>query len=250
MYYCCALTYVGIREHNEDAILVDKSVLTQGVIEKKCNPPFLVAVADGVSGERTGDLASSMCLEAMKHVNLAEGTNLSDVINSIHEQLTEYSSVHPESTNMQTTLCGFGITKDHVVHTFNVGDSRLYRYSHGILRQLSRDQSVVQTMFEKGMITRSEQKTCVFRNVIFPVLGNLMASPQLDVELFQEGMDYGDLFLLCTDGLSDYVEASDIEEILSYPKPLARRLRLLVEKALEGGSVDNISVILLSRIAE
>ena len=145
--------------------------------------------------------------------------------------------------NMQATLCGIAIDEQNNILTFNVGDSRLYRYRGGRIRQLSRDQSLVQLLIDEGAISHEERNTYVHRNIIFPVFGNVKSAPKVDTVSIEGGMEYGDLLLLCTDGLSDYVSVLYIEEILELPKSLKTRLHLLVNKALENGSKDNITVI-------
>ena len=74
-------------------------------------------------------------------------------------------------------------------------------------------------------------------------MGNLNTEPQIDVELLEGGIEYGDVLLLCTDGLSDFLSQLDIEEILELPKSLPRRLELLVQKALEKNCTDNITIV-------
>ena len=81
------------------------------------------------------------------------------------------------------------------------------------------------------------------KNIIFPVLGNISTKPRIDVEPLTDGMQYGDILILCTDGLSDYVSSIEIEEILDLPKSLPQRLSMLTEKAVKNGGNDNISVI-------
>ncbi|MBE6851199.1 MAG: serine/threonine-protein phosphatase [Ruminococcus sp.] len=250
MYYCCAITDKGIRPNNEDALLIHKTVLTDGFTECLVSAPFLAAVADGVSGEQCGELASSMCLELLKDVQYSSKMDLRDKLLEIHEKLTKYSAQSEETANMQTTLCGIAVDEYEGLHTINVGDSRLYRYRSGCLSQLSRDQSLVQLLFEEGTITKEEKQNHKHRNIIFPVLGNLSSTPDFDIRSTDECVQYGDLLLLCSDGLSDYVSSNEMEEILALPKPLIRRLRLLTDLALENGSQDNITIIALMRMAE
>lgn len=250
MYYCCAITDQGIRPNNEDALLIHKTLLTEGSTECLVSAPFLAAVADGVSGEQCGELASSMCLEMLRNVGFSGKLDLKAELLAIHERLTAYSTQSEDTANMQTTLCGIGIDEHEVLHTINVGDSRLYRYRSGCLSQLSRDQSLVQLLFEEGSITKEEKQSHKHRNIIFPVLGNLSSTPDFDIRNTEECVQYGDLLLLCSDGLSDYVSTNEMEEILAMPKSLMRRLQLLTELALENGSQDNITIISLMRMAK
>jgi protein phosphatase len=243
MYYCCGVTEKGFMPHNEDALLINGSVIDSGSSEQTLEQPFLAAVSDGVSGERSGELASKMCLELLRDKGFADSTDLKEKLLSVHRGLAEYSESDPETHNMQATLCGIAVDSDKRIFTFNVGDSRLYRYRGGRIKQISRDQSLVQLLIDEGAISTEERRTHVHRNIIFPVLGNVKTEPQIDIIELAGGMEYGDLLLLCTDGLSDYVSVLDMEEILERPKSLKSRLHLLVNKALENGSKDNITVI-------
>lgn len=243
MYYCCGVTEKGVMPHNEDALLIKDSVIDEGFSEQRLSEPFIAAVSDGVSGERSGELASKMCLELLRDMEQDGNTDLDPALMDIHRRLAEYSREDPEMHNMQATLCGIAVSGDGCIRTFNVGDSRLYRYRGGRIRQISRDQSLIQLLIDEGAITREERKTHVHRNIIFPVLGNQNSAPKIDSFVLEGGMEYGDILLLCTDGLSDYVSVLDMEEILEQPKALKTRLELLVSKALENGSRDNISVI-------
>lgn len=247
MFYCCAITDTGIRDHNEDAYMIGEGVYLEGVSEFTLKAPFAAAVADGVSGEHCGELASSMCLQKLSEQDFSSETNLEYVLKQIHEQLVSVSTQQTETYNMQTTLCGFFIDENEMLHTFNVGDSRLYRFRCGRLVQLSRDQSLVQMLYEEGSITKEEQRHHKQRNIIFPVLGNCRNTPEFDIRYLKETLEFGDILLLCSDGLSDYVSNAEMEEILSQPKPLVRRLRLLTEEALKNGGSDNITVIAATR---
>lgn len=247
MFYCCAITDKGIRDNNEDAYIIGQCVQTEGAAEFTLKPPFLAAVADGVSGEQCGELASSFCLNQLSEINYSEKTDLHDTLMQIHESMTQYSIQQAETFNMQTTLCGIGLDENERLCTFNVGDSRLYRYRAGRLVQLSRDQSLVQMLYEEGTITMEEKRHHRQRNIIFPVLGNCSSKPVLDIHTRNDTIAYGDIFLLCSDGLSDYASTSEMEEILALPKPLIRRLRLLADCALQNNGSDNITIVAITR---
>jgi len=248
MFYCCGITEQGKPAHNEDALLIHRNVLTSGMWEQKISSPFIAAVSDGVSGERSGEVASAMCLGLVSEINYNSRMNLRQRLMEIHRNLAEYSNQDPENHNMQATLCGIAADNRNNIISFNVGDSRLYRFRRGRAEQLSRDQSLVQMLYDEGSITLEQKRTHVHRNVIFPVFGNVSTPPQIDITPVEGGMDYGDVLFLCTDGLSDYVTPLDMEEIMELPKSLPERLRLLVDKALEAGSKDNITAIAISVI--
>lgn len=243
MYYCCGITEKGIMPHNEDALLIAKNVIDSGSTEQKLEAPFIAAVSDGVSGELSGELASKMCLELVRDIKYSRKVRLKQRLMDVHRQLAKFGSEHRETLNMQATLCGIAVDENKHIHTINVGDSRLYRFRGGRLKQISRDQSLVQLLFEEGTITQEERRTHIHRNIIFPVLGNLTSKPKIDIDFLEDGIEYGDIMLLCTDGLSDYISPLDIEEILQLPKSLPKRLDMLVKKALENNCNDNITIV-------
>jgi len=243
MYYCCGITEKGNMPHNEDAMLIGKVVSDEGSVQQNLSGSFIAAVSDGVSGELSGELASKMCLEMLRDVKYSRKVDLKHKITEIHRQLGAYGCTNLDTINMQATLCAIAVDESGEITSVNVGDSRLYRFRGGHLRQISRDQSLVQMLFEEGTITREELRTHSHRHIIFPVLGNVSADPEIDIELLDGGMQYGDILLLCTDGLSDYLSPIDIEEILDLPKSLSKRLEMLVEKALGKDCKDNITII-------
>ena len=141
------------------------------------------------------------------------------------------------------SLCGFAVDENQNMYCINVGDSRLYRFRSSGLEQLSRDQSLVQMLYDQGKITYEEKRKHVHRNIIMPVLGNMTAKPTIDVITLDEEIEYGDVYLICSDGLSDYIVKSEIEEILSMPMSMPRRLEELVKRSLSKGCRDNISIV-------
>jgi len=241
MFYCCGITDKGIMPHNEDALLIGGKVRTEGNIEVKLHVPFIAAVSDGVSGELSGELASEMGLDFISKISYNSHTDLHTELYAIHNKIADYSAAKPELRNMQATLCGIAFDEKGRILSFNVGDSRLYRYRGGRLTQLTKDQSFVQMLYDEGSITLEERRTHIHRNIIFPAFGNLSAEPKIDI-INIEPMQYGDVFIICTDGLTDYVSNLDIEEIMALPKGLPKRLELLRDKALAKGGEDNITV--------
>lgn len=243
MFYCCGITDKGIMPHNEDALLIGESVLTEGSVCQDIHEPFIAAVADGVSGEPGGEIASSMSLEFIRDMHYSGIIRLDIRLHEIHRQLAEYSRNSSENRNMQATLCGIAVDEAGGILSFNVGDSRLYRFRQGRISQLSRDQSLVQLLYEEGAITTQQRRTHVHRNIIFPAFGNINTVPKIDIVPIEGGMGHGDVLLLCTDGISDYLSTLDIEEIMELPKSLPRRLELLKETALARGGKDNLTAI-------
>lgn len=245
MYYCCGITDKGIMDHNEDAYMIAGKVMTDGNIDSMIKPPFIAAVSDGVSGESYGEIASRKCLEFLGTVNFNSNTDIRSEIMRVHYNLYDYGIQDNKTKNMQATLCAIAIDEWDNLYTINVGDSRMYRYRHGEIKQISRDQSLVQLLYEEGTITAAQKKTHVHKNIIFPVMGNTSAEPKPDIQNLNEIMKYGDVILLCSDGLSDYVTRSEMEDILELPAKLPKRLQKLVKLAIDNGSQDNITIIAL-----
>ena len=242
MYYCCGITDKGIMPHNEDALLIGGEVIDSGTSEQNVSAPFIAAVSDGVSGEVSGELASKMCLEMIRDLHYSSRTKLNEELLSVHQRLAGFSSENPALRNMQATLCGIAVDEFGGVLTFNVGDSRLYRFRGGRMTQISRDQSLVQLLYEEGTITMAQRRTHVHRNIIFPAFGNVTSSPKIDIAPLEGGFDCGDVLLMCSDGLSDYVSPLDMEEIMELPRSLSERLEMLVKKALGNGGSDNVTI--------
>ena len=243
MFYCCAVTEQGRKVRNEDAVLIDNKLLTCGTMETEVDKPFIAAVCDGVSGEKSGDIASNMCLKALAKQEYSSQMNLTNELNRIHKILQRYGSFHKNSNNMQTTICGFAVDENMRMSCINVGDSRLYRFRDSKLKQLTKDQSLVEMLYEQGKIGYEEKRNHIHRNIIMPVLGNTTAQPNIDVNVIREPLEHGDVFLICSDGLSDYIVKSEIEEVLSMPMSMMKRLEEMVKRSLNKGCRDNISVI-------
>lgn len=243
MYYCYGITEKGIMPHNEDALLIGRRVFDSGFSEQVLEAPFIAAVADGVSNADAGEIASRLSLEKVKNVAMGNEDALRESLLEFHREIAEYTRKKSESSDMQATLCGISVDCNENILSFNVGDSRLYLFRNGTLCQISKDQSFVQMLYDEGNITKEEKKTHARRNIIFPVFGNTRFEPTVDIVPIENGIGYGDIVLICTDGLSDYVSLLDMQEILELPKSLQKRLEMLVKKSLENGCKDNISVV-------
>ena len=246
MYYCCGISNVGnTRSHNEDAFLINKIVMSHAQMESNLSEPFIVGVADGVAGEKSGEIASKLCLELLSNIKFSKTTNIKRKIMTIHENLRAYGMTHDNSINMQTTLCALAVDEENVAYSINIGDSRMYTFSSGQLTQITKDQSLVQLLYDAGQITNAEKREHSKRNIIFPVLGNLTSPPCPDIKKIGI-INPNELIIICSDGLSDYATTEEIEDVLSQKTLLTKRLSSLVDLALEKGSKDNITIVAVS----
>ncbi len=246
MYYCCAFSDTGnVREHNEDAFLIDKKVRTDSGLENSFRHSFIVAVADGVAGENSGEIASRMALKMLSGVRPKEKTDYREKILDIHRRIRRYGIKHNGAKNMQTTLSAFAVDNAGNHIGVNVGDSRIYRYRSGRIRQLSADQSVIQSALGKRKISILDKSGNPYSHMILPVIGNTACDPEPQI-IPIESMEQGDIILICSDGLSDYITDGEFEEILALPIKLPKRLKKLAETAMKNGSADNITVLAVS----
>jgi protein phosphatase len=236
-------TGAGRKEgQNEDAFLLGRNVTDDGALELEVkNFPVVAAVADGVSGETSGEVASKAALEVLSGVKINSKTDYAEVILSIHRFLKMQGTLKGLS-NMQTTLNASVFLSEKSGVIVNVGDSRAYLWRGGELSQLTKDQSLAQILFEAGQLSKAQKEKFLHKNVILPALGNMTADPTPDVYDMPELLP-GDVILMCTDGFSDFVPLPDAEYIMSLPERLPERLEKLYKRALMGGSKDNITVV-------
>jgi protein phosphatase len=230
------------RENNEDIGLIMDQLLCdnpiQSVLDVQVDAPIIIAVADGMGGRNGGEVASQMAVERLIDFRATIGkeddfNRLVELFNPWITNTTTYirqEGLKDESLRgMGTTLVGMIFTKKSVT-AFNIGDSRLYRFRGGWLRQESKDHS--QRNLTGDMNVPS--------NMIYNSLG---AGSQSFADYFNltGEVKKGDIYLLCSDGLNDMLCEEDIENLLK-EHPTANKL---VEAAKTAGGKDNITVILI-----
>lgn len=239
-----AVSAVGkVREHNEDCILVGELVFRDngysGELRCDADTVWCAAVADGMGGAAAGEVASAMALQAfLTGVSELSPAMTDDQIRATvpglcvraHQQITEEADRDPSKHGMGTTLAAV-LTVGGRWYRVHAGDSRVYRLRHRLLKQLTRDHSLRE---QTGDPTAPA-------NVVTNAIGGA-DSCYCDIDLLSERISAGDVFLISSDGLHDYVSADDIEDTLvSDPQPVDR----LISCAYEAGAPDNVSVILL-----
>jgi serine/threonine protein phosphatase PrpC len=228
---------VGLkRPNNEDAFLVDPE---RG---------FSV-LADGMGGAAAGEIASRIFVKTSIKVLLDKSARFSgegvpervrEVFELANRTIFEHAAENPECQGMGCTaeLLAFDGQRFVLGH---VGDSRTYLFRQGELRQLTRDHSLVQDQIDQGLITPVEARRHSLRNVILRAVG---VNERLAVDLISGTSVSGDLFLLCSDGLTDMVDDPSIREALLTSPDLDRKVEGLIELAKSAGGHDNITVIL------
>lgn len=224
-------THVGnVRPSNQDALLVQPGRYG------------LFGVADGMGGHKAGDVASRMAVAALSqtlaHARPAEAL-LRGGIELANRQIYEEQLRRSEFSGMGTTLTVIWEDDERVL-LGHVGDSRAYRLRGGEIAQVSEDHSLVGEMVRDGLITAEQAKRHPYRNVITRALG---ASEDVLADITVLDKRPGDLFLLCSDGLSEYVSEEQMKAILA-GRGLEEAADTLLNLALEGGGRDNVSLVI------
>ena len=230
-----AKTDVGHRSGNEDACHIPKTAEENA----------LVIVSDGMGGHNAGEVASSLVITGM----LEEMQNLrrDDLAHQLSTAVMNVNLDVYRAAEDDGNLSGMGATlvcallEDARYLCANVGDSRLYQFSDGALRQITRDHSYVQMLVDCGDITPEEARTHPRRNLIMRAMG---ADARVSVDLFDNAWKAGDLLLLCSDGLSGPVPDEEIAEILRAGGATEETCAALIRRALDNGGTDNITVVL------
>jgi protein phosphatase len=232
----CGKTDVGLRRpNNEDAWLVRPDL------------DFCV-VADGMGGAASGELASRMFVETVQelftHHHPGSEQDACDVTQEAfrlgNQRILSYAGANPSHQGMGCTAELITFLDDRYV-AGHVGDSRTYLFREGVLRQITHDHSLVQSQLDQGLITEIEARRHSLRHVVLRALG--IREP-LALDLSRGTCRSGDVFLLCSDGLTDMVEDDVIRDILSGPGELAVTADQLIECAKSAGGADNITVVL------
>jgi PPM family protein phosphatase len=205
--------------------------------------PPLFAVADGMGGAQAGEIASKLAAGALEDTDSGELTGEERVVAVIQEanrRVYERSNEDPSASGMGTTITA-ALVEDAGVTIGHVGDSRAYRYRDGSIEQITDDHSLVNELMKSGKLSPEEAEMHPQRSVITRALGT---DPDVDVDSFTLETQEGDVFLLCSDGLTTMVDDDEIRDVLEkYRGDLDRATKSLVSAANRGGGEDNITVI-------
>jgi serine/threonine protein phosphatase PrpC len=224
------------RRHNEDSYV--------------CEPP-LFAVADGIGGAQAGEVASGLAAAALRD-NSGDGDGdalgrVDALVQEANRRVYQRQAADAAASGMGTTMTAALVEGDHV-WIGHVGDSRAYRIRGGALEQLTEDHSLVAELVRSGRLSPEEAESHPQRSVVTRALGT---DPDVDVDTFQIEAEPGDLFLLCSDGLTTMVDDSTIlKEIADNRDDLKAAAKALVRAANRGGGEDNITVVFFEIVGE
>jgi PPM family protein phosphatase len=250
------LTFVGqtdtgrVREHNEDTIATDPDV-------------GLLVLADGMGGYNAGEVASGIAVKTITNLvreglmredldSIDRGTGLSRASIVLRDAITRANKIIYQTARSQAECEGMGTTVvaalfyDNRISIAHVGDSRLYRQRGSQISQVTMDHSLLQELVDRGFYSPEEAQRAANKNYVTRALG---VEPQVEVEVQEHPVDKGDIFILCSDGLSDMVEDEDIRLTIStFGANLDTVAKQLIQLANENGGRDNVSVVLAQAI--
>jgi PPM family protein phosphatase len=235
-FLSCGGTDIGLRRtNNEDAFLIKAEY-------------GILAVADGMGGAAAGEIASEIFIRTADEIfskNPAVTADdqvfqVQEVFRLANERMIDDVAKNPEHQGMGCTAELLAVCGDRFV-VGHVGDSRTYLFRGGELQQVTKDHSLVQQQVDQGLISTAQAKTHALKNVVLRALG---VDTFLSLDLNRGQIFPGDLFLLCSDGLTDMIDDAGIKNILTMRRTLSEKVSLLIEGAKAEGGKDNITVVL------
>ncbi|CAG0972249.1 PPM family protein phosphatase [Geobacteraceae bacterium] len=229
-------TDVGLRRtNNEDACLA--------IPEES-----LFALSDGMGGAAAGEIASGYFIDTVREVFSGQNRSSEEKVCALvqeafrlsNQRIISHAAEHPQDEGMGCTgeLLTFCSDRYIIGH---VGDSRIYLFREGKLRQITKDHSLVQLQVDQGIISAEEAKQHPMKNIILRALGSV---PSLSLDIIKGSVLHHDIFLLCSDGLSDMVVDAVIQNTLATTHSLEYKVQNLIESANSAGGRDNITVVL------
>lgn len=229
-------SHIGlVRKTNEDNCLVFEDLK-------------LLAVADGMGGHQAGEVASRLALDTIAQFVRANSSEmvenpagtLQKALEAANNKIYSRSREQSEYNGMGTTITAACI-KDDKVYLAHVGDSRAYLIHNGEIRLVTDDHSLVNELVKNGGLSPDEASRHPQRNVLTRAIGSM---PLVEVDIYEEQVNSGDILLLCTDGLSGLLSLDEISETVRGASSMEDGTGRLVEQALGRGGPDNITVIL------
>ena len=228
------------RDNNEDSVVFDAS-------------SQLAVLADGMGGYNAGEVASGMATafiksemsrwlsQAGKNANAREVRRALEIcVDNANRSIFNAANSNAQYSGMGTTLV-VGVFQDQRLMLGHIGDSRCYRLRGQEFVQITKDHSLLQEQMDAGLITPEQAATSLNKNLVTRALG---VEDVVMLETHEHRTEIGDLYLMCSDGLSDMVSDEDIAAIMVVDEDLETKAKALVEAANAGGGRDNISVLL------
>lgn len=241
-YRFCARTDTGrARDNNEDSVVFDEATCT-------------AVLADGMGGYNAGEVASGMATtyireelsrwlaQAGEQAKPREVRRAMEIcVENANRSIFRAAQTNSQYSGMGTTLV-MGVFRESALLVGHIGDSRCYRLRGEELQQITRDHSLLQEQMDAGLITPEQAATSSIKNLVTRAMG---VEELVLLEINEFPVETGDVYLMCSDGLSDMVDDATIARILGAGHSLEQRADTLVATANENGGRDNISVLLV-----
>jgi protein phosphatase len=208
-----------------------------------CKPP-LFAIADGMGGAQAGEIASALAVSPFDEASVTGGgeRRITELIQEANRRVHERATNDAATSGMGTTMTVMLVEDDGSITVGHVGDSRAYRLRDDTLEQVTDDHSLVAELVRRGELSPQAAEVHPQRSVITRALGT---DPDVDVDAFRIEAEAGDVYLICSDGLSDMVDGESIERLLVEQRgDLDAAARALVQAANRAGGEDNITAVL------
>ncbi|MBR6487896.1 MAG: serine/threonine-protein phosphatase [Clostridiales bacterium] len=227
-----------VREKNEDCF--DCSII---------NGCLCMLIADGLGGEVCGEVASKIAVETVMKLfennpdAIKDGEHMSEflasVFNKANKEILRYENDHPECRGMCTTLT-VAVQNDTKLYISHIGDTRAYLCHRREIQKLTIDHNKAAQLVKEGKITETEAKVHPGRNVLLKVLGeNVYLKP----DFFSYNLSYGDIVMLCSDGLYSFIGKEDFIAALNLRRDMKLVCESLIDASLKGGSSDNTTIV-------
>lgn len=228
-----------VRDHNEDVWAVYPDIK-------------LYIVADGMGGHAAGEIAAQESITRLHELvqswrpsnpnSVEEATAFfKEALIKVNATIYQKGQSEPSLSGMGTTICSLYLMQDHAILS-HIGDSRIYRMRKRKIEQLTQDHSLVAELVALGTMKADASETFPYKHVLTRAIGTrLPVEPTVNAV----SVENEDGYFLCTDGLTNYVEKSEIEEILNRPLSLQEQAQLLINLANAHGGGDNITLVIL-----
>lgn len=232
-------SHIGnVRKNNEDSYIIES--------ESIGNLPNVFGVADGMGGHKAGEIASRECIE--RFCDYAKSVTETDVLDILvggivhsNKEVLKKSMENSELFQMGTTFSVLTVESEKV-YCGHVGDSRIYSFIDNKLKLESTDHTLVSEYVKSGVFTKEEAEISLMKNVITRAVG---VREDIEIDTFTFPFKEGSQLVICSDGLTTHIGDDVLKEELSSSKTIEEKVNHLIEKTLENGGMDNVTVILL-----
>lgn len=244
-----------IRTENQDNVYINgafrEDIADNSVFRRGDNAPDrgLYAVADGMGGEKHGELAALIAVKELRSADVSDGcSGLAGYLANRNADICDLMQKN-DGARSGSTFAGLSVNGENA-DIANIGDSRVYLLRGGALSQISEDHTSVRQMVELGAITKEAARSHPDRHKLTQHLGIHPHEMVIEPHTVSMQLKDGDLFLLCSDGLTEMLDDQAIEAILSGAGKLEGRAEALYDTAMQNGGKDNISILLVQAETE